>query len=245
MWFDRLSVGLRRLYRETEAGSLPDPKDRSSADALERRLLAEHAVMYPVRVRGFVAAHRWALASVACGLAVAGACQVPVDYEREFGASVTCELTGDAWPEGQIEVVASELADSFAAERVALRVHDGGGPTRSFRVDLWGAEVDDAALIVALREHAPGIPADACVRTPLTGTVHGTLGGRLGHDLLDLDLDRADAEATRLQVLEALARDGLEGSAEVQVHDDGAGRRKVEVRIEAQRDGSGAPLPEL
>lgn len=94
-------------------------------------------------------------------------------------------------------------------------------------------------MIVALREHAAGIPEGACVRTPLTGTVHGTLGGRLGHDLLDLDLDRADAEATRLQVLEAMAREGIEGDAQVQVHDDGAGRREVEVRIEAhRRDGS-------
>lgn len=232
MWFDRMSARLRGLYRRPEA---PDPKDRSTADALERRLLAEHAVLYPApdRTRGFVGAHRWALASVGVGLAVAGACQVPVDYQRDFGASVTCEVARDLWPQGRLDEVAGELADSFAADRVAVRVHDDEGPTRSFRIDLWGADLDDAGLILALGDHAPWIPAGGCVRTPLTGTVHGTLGGRLGHDLLDLDLDRDDAEATREQILEALVREGLDG--DVRVHDDGVGRRAVEVRIQARR----------
>jgi hypothetical protein len=233
MWFDRIGTRLRALYRGTSA---PVPGDRSAADALERQLMAEHAVLYPARTgaRGFVAAHRWALASVGVGLAVAGACQVPVDYEREFGASVTCEVARELWPEARLDEVAGELADRFAAERVAIRVHDDHGPTRSFRIDLWGADLDDAGLIVALADHAPWIPADACVRTALTGTVHGTLGGRLGHDLLDLDLDRADAEATRAEILETLAREG-HSEADVQVYDDGAGRREVKVRIETHR----------
>lgn len=232
MWFDRMGVRLRRLYR----GSEVLPGDRAAADALEGRLLAEHAVLYPSPARGFVRAHRWALAGVGLGLAVVGACQVPVDYEREFGASVTCEVPREAWPEGQIDGVATDLADSFSAKRVAVRVHDGGGPTRDFRIDLWDAEVDDAGLLRALGEHAPWLPAGACVHTPLTGTVHGTLGGRLGHNLLDLDLDRADAEATRLEVLEELARQGIEGNAEVRVLDDGAGRREVQVRIQARHE---------
>jgi hypothetical protein len=87
-------------------------------DALERRLLAEHAAAYPTGApRGFFAAHRLALASVGLGLAAAAACQVPLDYEREFGASVTCELPRESWPEGQVDAIAKDLAERL------------GGPT--------------------------------------------------------------------------------------------------------------------
>lgn len=231
MWFDRLGARLRRMYRAGE----PVPQDMSeeTADALEQRLLAAHAAAFPAsEPRGFFAAHRLAVASVCVGLAAAAACQVPLDYEREFGASVTCEVPREIWPEGQVEGIANELAEALGAERVALRVHDDGGATRSFRVELWGAEVDDDGLIAALRERAPRIPAGACVRTPLAGTVHGTLGGRLGFGLLHIDLDHADAETTRLEILEALEREGMEGAAEVDIREVD-GKREVQIRIEA------------
>jgi len=115
-------------------------------------------------------------------------------------------------------------------------VHDDGGATQSFRVDLWGAEVDDAGLIAALHERAPQIPASACVRTPLAGTVHGTLGGRLGYGLLDIDLDRVDAESTRAEILEALEQQGVAGDAEVEIREVD-GKREVQIRIEAHGPG--------
>jgi len=211
MWFDRLGARLRRMYRPLGRDGLDVPQDMSEgAVALERRLLAAHADAYPVPalapagVRGFFVAHRFAVAGVGVALATAAACQVPLDYEREFGASVTCELARETWPEGQVDDIARELAAALGAERLALRVHDDGGAMQSFRVDLWGAEVDDAGLIAALRERAPQLPANACKRAPLAGTVHGTLGGRLGYGLLDLDLDHADALSTRQEILEAL-----------------------------------------
>lgn len=235
MLFDRLGARLRRIYRQGAAQDM----SAGTGDALERELLAAHAAAYPVQggVRGFFAAHRFAVASVSLGLAAAAACQVPVDYEREFGASVTCELARETWPEGQIDGIAQELAKELGAERLALRVHDDGGATQSFRVDLWGAEVDDAGLIAALRERAPQIPASACLRTPLAGTVHGTLGGRLGYGLLDIDLDRADAESTRLEILEALELQGVEGDALVEIREVD-GKREVQIRIEAHASSS-------
>lgn len=232
MWFDRVPVALRRIY----GGAAPTPPP----EALEQALLAEHARLYPPRVRGWAFAHRWALACVATTVAAVAACQVPVDYEREFGASVGCELPRETWPEVQLESVAQELAQELGAERLAIRAHDDDGPTRSFRVDLWGAEdVDDAALLAALHVHAPAIPAGACATTPLAGTVHGTLGGRLGYRLLDLDLDRRDVEEARREILAKLAEQGLHGSADVEIRDAGDGKREVKIRIEAYRpDGT-------
>lgn len=235
MLFDRLTHRLRGTY----AAASPDPKDMSEgAAALERELLAEHARLYPAPagLRGFLGAHRMAFAGVGLAVATAAACQVPIDYEREFGASVTCALPREIWPEGQLDAMVNELADGLAAERVEVRVHDDGGPTRSFRMDLWGAELDDDGLITALRAHTPAIPPSACTRTPLAGTVHGTLGGRLGHDLLDLDLDRADVESTRLEILAELQRQGIAGEAHVEVREQGDGKRQVEIRIKAVQE---------
>ena len=238
MWFDRLGARLRRVYRQE-----PVPKDMSvGTDEPGSELLAAFAATYPPRtgVRGFFAAHRFAVASVGVVLVAAAACQVPLDYEREFGASVTCDLARETWPEGQIDGIAHDLAAQLGAERVALRVHDDGGPTQSFRVDLWGAELDDAGLIAALRERAPQIPASACVRTPLAGTVHGTLGGRLGFGLLHIDLDHSDVESTRLEILAELEQQGLAGEAQVQVREVD-GKREVQIRIEAHGPGPHRP----
>jgi hypothetical protein len=233
MLFDRVTAGLRRLYRGSEPVVADPPAE------LEQELLARHAALYPARpLRGWLGAHRWAVASVATAVAAVAACRLPVDYEREFGASVGCELSPETWSEVQLETLAQELARDLGAEKLAIRAHDDGGATRSFRLDLWGAEgVGDDELIGALGAHAPGIPAGACTSTPLAGTVHGTLGGRIGYDLLDLDLDRSDAEATRREILEELARQGLEGSADVEVTDDGDGKREVKIRIEAYHPG--------
>lgn len=238
MWFDRLGARLRRVYR-----SQPVPQDMSvGTGEPSPQLMAAFAAAYPPRtgVRGFFAAHRFAVGSVGVALAAAAACQVPLDYEREFGASVTCELARETWPEGQIDGIAHDLAEALGAERVALRVHDDGGATQSFRVDLWGAEVDDVGLIAALRERAPQIPVSACVRTPLAGTVHGTLGGRLGFGLLHIDIDHLDAESTRLEILAELERQGMAVDADVQVREVD-GKREVQIRIEAHGPGPAKP----
>lgn len=229
MWFDRVTAALRRLYRD---GAAPPP---AAPEALERALLAEHARLYPAPARGWLAAHRFALASVGAGVVAVAACQVPVDYERGFGASVVCEAPRETWPKVQIEALADALADELAAHRVAVRGHDDGGPRRSFGIDLWGEDVDDEALLAAVQVHAPELPAGACRATPLQGTVHGTLGGRLGYGLLAIDIDHNDAEAARLEIMRELERTGLQGTADVQIHDDGDGKREVKIHIEAYR----------
>lgn len=237
MWSDRLIARLRRVYRE----AAPVPEDLSDPpDELERALLREHAARHPAParagLRGFLAGHRWALAGVGVALAAAAACQLPSDYRRAFGAAVTCDLPRETWPEGQVETLAEGLAQALGAHRLAVRVHDDGrGATRELRFDLWGADVDDAALLAALRARAPALRADACRNDPIAGTVHGTLGGRLGYGLLDLDLDHADAEAARMEILAELERRGLDGDARVEIRDNGAGTRAVEIRIEAHR----------
>lgn len=239
MWSDRLSARLRRLY----GGASPVPEDLSDPPAaLEQALLREHAARHPPTrrpaparpgLRGFLAGHRAAFAGVGLALAAAAACQLPSDYERAFGSAVSCDLSRETWSDGQIEGLAETLARTLGAHGLAVRVHDGGGPTLALRLDMWGVEVDDGALLEALRAEAPELATDACRNEPIAGTVHGTLGGRLGYGLLDLDLDRADAAATRLEILAELERRGVEGGAQIDIRDDGDGKRAVQIRIEA------------
>lgn len=232
-WPDRLAPRLRRLYRAAE----PDPSDLSSSPLpLEQDLMAIHARRHgaPRAAPGFLRAHRWSLSCGALALALAAACQLPVDYDRAFGLALECradagEQLGDAVMRG----LADRLKALTGADRVAVRAMvDHAGPG-TLRLDLWDAdaEVDADALIAEVDDLAPG----RCEVVPLVGTVHGTLGGRLGHELFDLELlDRDDAEAARQQILEQLEARGMQGEAEVEISDAEDGRREVKIRVEAR-----------
>jgi hypothetical protein len=212
--------------------------------ALEQLLLARHARRWPAPtpaggLRTFARAHRWALSGAAATLAVAAACVVPVDYDRNFGATVWCESAGaDAFEGDAVRDLADRLKTSTLAEQIAVRVHAEHRGPATLRIDLWGADPElapDAALAEA-RAMADMANAD-CRIEPLVGTVHGTLGGRLGLELFDLDVvDHADAEKARAQILEQLEARGLGGDAEVEVTDLGDGRREVKIRVQAEQE---------
>ena len=234
-WLDRLPASLRRLYRASE----PDPKDMSKATwPQEQQLMALHARRYPQEepargLGGFLRAHRWAVSCGAAALGLAAACQVPIDYDHNFGATVWCDAVGKDTFEGP---AARELADRLrahtGAEGVAVRIHADEAKA-AMRVDLWGADPEHAGLaeLVAL-------PGASCSVEPMVETVHGTLGGRLGLELFDLDLlDHSDVEAARAQILERLEARGLKGDAQVEISDLGDGRREIKVRIEAESTG--------
>ncbi len=99
------------------------------------------------------------------------------------------------------------------------------------RIDAWGPIEDHEAALVAIREAEPGLRDADCVAEALAGTVHGTLGGRLGYALLDLDIDRKGADITRAEIREQLRVQGYTGTAEVEISDE-AGQHTVKVRIE-------------
>ncbi|HEY8379574.1 MAG TPA: hypothetical protein VIK91_23940 [Nannocystis sp.] len=240
-WPDRITASLRRLYHARERALGYDLSDLSVPPAsLEQDLLRRHAARHPPRPAGawaFVRAHRLALSSGLAGIALAAACQLPVDYDRAFGATVWCEADAASAFDGLARGLADRLRERTAAEQVAVRVHaeQPGGAT--LRIDLFG-EGPTVAAEDLLAEAA--LPSDArCSVEPLVETVHGTLGGRLGLELFDLDLlDRDDAEAARAQILERLQARGLHGNTEVEVEvsELGDGRREVKIRIEAEGD---------
>jgi hypothetical protein len=225
-----LHAALRRLYRRH------DPPVGQPPAALEARLLAEHRRRYPAKPRpgsllDRCSAHRLAVAVVALAALVIGACQLPIAYHRDFGVSFDCAADRRQLdPESAIGL-ADRLRPRIAADNISLQLLDEGAPTVRVRIDVWGALADPAAVLSAIRAELPGLAVDACTAEPLEGTVHGTLGGRLGYALLDLDLDREDAATARAQILERLRAEGFSGHAEVEVADQD-GKREVKIRLE-------------
>lgn len=207
-------------------------------DRLPRRRASE-----PQGLGAFLRAHRWALASGLSAVAIAGACQVPFDYDRSFGASLWCESAGpEPFDHDAVRALADHLRQRSAAEQVAIRIdtEDTGDTDRTtLRIDLWGeglALAPDALLTEAeaLATHAPV----RCKVEPHVETVHGTLGGHLGLELFDLELlDHHDAAAARAQILERLEARGLRGDAEVEISDHEDGRREIKIRIDAEEPG--------
>lgn len=186
---------------------------------------------------GFVRGHRWALSTGLAAIAVAAACRMPSDYDRGFGATVWCEAAvADVHAGDRLRAVADRLQERAGAEQVTVRVHAEHDDLATIRIDLWGEAatgVDDA-LLTELAD-VPELQLGGCRVEPLVETVHGTLGGRLGLEWFDLELlDRDDAEAARAEILERLEARGLRGDAQVEIFDDGAGRREVTIRIEAE-----------
>ncbi len=251
LWPDRVSAALRRLYRTVHradhGSSGQDPGDMSRAPLpLEQQLMALHARRHPAPaptggLGGFLRAHRWAASCAGTALVVAAACQVPVDYDRNFGATVWCESSDPGLFEGSAaRALADRLQERTGAERVAVRVHADDGAAASLRVDLWGADpgADGLAELVV-------VPGATCSLEPMVETVHGTLGGRLGFELFDLELlDHSDVEAARLQILQRLEARGLKGDAKVEISDLGDGRREIKIQIEAESTGPHPGRPE-
>ncbi|MCY1058502.1 hypothetical protein [Nannocystis sp. SCPEA4] len=187
----------------------------------------------------FVRGHRWALSSGLAAIAIAAACRMPYDYDRGFGTTVWCDTTSaDLIEKDALRDLADRLQERAGAEQVTMRVHaDDPGPA-SARIDLWGldAALEDDDLLAELAA-VPELKVEGCRIEPLVETVHGTLGGRLGLELFDVELlDHDDAEAARAEILRRLEARGLHGDAQVEIFDDGAGRREVKIRIEAEAE---------
>ncbi len=218
---------LRRLFdlRTPAVGEPPKELENAIVARMQRRTVK------PPKRRSFwsfLGDHRWAIAGLAFTV---GACRLPVDYQRSFGASVECSVDPEALDEAALNAMSEELRLTIGAESIALRVfrtdHDA-----QVRLDVWGDLEDETEALAHVLDLAPSLRDGRCGAEALEGTVHGTLGGRLGYDLLDLDLlDRKGAAATREAILEKLAAEGFRGTAEVEI-EDSDGQRKVKISIE-------------
>lgn len=254
---------LRALYRRPAPGQREHQETHE--DALVAAMARRSTTASPVRggsseARGsgggigrWLGLPRFALAG-ALGLAVVvGACVMPAEYPVRLGYGLEITVASDRFGgvEGlDPEAIGRWLAEDAGLEHVELMVlhhraettePSGTASTRDelrLRLYVAGDGVDPEALMDELRERFP-VLADAELHdAPLSGMVHGTLGGKLSHDLLDLTIDRHGVQEAERQILEQLRSDGIDlRHATIDItHEQGAdGMRRIEVRVETER----------
>ena len=229
--------GLSRLYR---APTLPRAEHRAQlADELTSRLPA---------ARARAPSRRWWLGGLVFAGAVAGACVLPVEYDMPLGQRVDISIDASYRDEVDPERLARFVEQEYAAERIEVRVsmssHGATEQTARGRMEItimaFGAEDMPDDLADDLVEAFPVLEQAEVDNEAVAGTVHGTLGGKLGHAWLDVVIDEHGVEEARRRLMADLAAQGLDGEAEIEIVDE-PGHREVKVRVQAHDHGSGRP----
>jgi hypothetical protein len=213
------------------------PVDEARRDSELDALLTEHARRFPRRP-GRVS--RWLL-GLGLGAAVAvGACVVPVDYEAEVGHRLAFVIDSREMTEIDVESMARFIEIEHAPDelRIAARAEmmkTDAGETHDIRIELAavGEHLDADALWDDLVAEFPALAEARREDVALQGTVHGTLGGRLSHEWLDVTIDRHGVDEAKRRIIEQLAAQGVEGTPDVQIIDEdlGDGHRRREIRV--------------
>ncbi len=233
-----LQARMRHLWRAAPA---PDERARGR---LERELLARMPVAKP---------HRWGRRVLGVGLGAAlalGACALPTDYQAEVGHRLAIIADASILEDVDPGALANYLSEAHVLDelRVEMSVDtrratgDDGTLEERTEVRIWleavGEDLEPDVLWVELQERFPALTAARLEDEELMGTVHGTLGGRLSHAWLDLEIDRHGVEEARARLAEELRLRGIDGQPSIEVvdHDDGDGRRRREVRVQIEDD---------
>lgn len=190
--------------------------------------------------------------AIAGGLTLAtavGACALPAEYPMSLGHGLEISVDAEHMDDVDPEAIARYLRDEFAAERVEIHmsraIEERTGPDgevdvhEEVRLQLFafGGEANVEEGWQELQDEFPALAEAEIQEVPLSGTVHGTLGGKLSRNLLDLTLDRDGVEAAERQILAELLAQGFDPAhARIDIkHVQGDfGDEEIEVRVEAK-----------
>jgi len=233
---------LRRLYGTPDAPPTGHAQPRPGFEAeLETRSMASYRSLYgsanhPRSPR--VPRLRAAFAGV-LGIALLGvACEIPTRSEVSLGqhvrASFVLQKGTQAGPE--LDARLRQALEAAGVERVLLSVAETVGGEATLDLVAWGdrlvaGEIESIVRASLGNERLLELQTDA-----LSGTVEESLGHRVGRRFFGLDVEQESAEALRASVLQQLSEQGFDGTADVQVQDDGS-RRTISIEASSQ-DGS-------
>lgn len=248
-----LDARLRGLHREP---ALPGQDEHRAAheDALVAAVACRRGAGGSIdpgrRGRPWPRLPRLALAGMLGAAVAVGACVMPAEYPVSLGYGFEITLPAARWTELDPEAIARHVEARTGAERIEVRmqhvqherVHAGGAAVvdedvRMQMFVLGDGAVDPDALLAELQASFPALEGLQLHDVPLEGTVHGTLGGKLSHELLDVVIDRHGVEEAERQVLAGLVAEGMApGDVEVDITDQQGvdGERRIEVRVKAE-----------
>jgi len=212
------------------------PRPEHKAE-LEKKLLDEFQKLHPkeeeytMKRFGMRKALLVAAALMMAGLA---ACAAPADIEVDVGRRISIELAEGAEPPADPEAIVKIIQGNGTTAQVELRMMMQNGKS-VLAIEVWGNGLSKSGIADKIRAAVPELAKAEIREEVLEGKVHGTLGEKLGHDWLNLDvIDENDVEAAREQVMKQLAAQGVTGKVDVEVHNEGDGKRKVKVRVERE-----------
>ena len=222
------------------------------AGELEEELLARFDQLYPGK-KVVPMRRRWLkrvlLAAAAVCVAGVAACVTPADMDVVVGHRVTVRVPdGVAMPDPDALVDLVRGAGDTQDAMVRVRGEHGA---KSIELDTWSDARPEGSAADRIRARFPALAAAEIQEEPLEGTARETVGKKLGHALLKLDvIDAKDREKARQQVMAQLAAQGVKGEVDVEIEGGGEGDaqtvdvqggdahrgRRVKVRVQRQEE---------
>lgn len=205
--------------------------------ALEQKLLEDFEKRHPreenYKMKKFGMRKVLVVAAALMMLGIA-ACAAPADIEVDVGKRISIELPEGAPPPADPEAIMNVVQGSEKAAQVDMRLQMKNGKG-VLEIEMWGTGFSSAPLADKIRAAAPELAKAQIREEMLEGKVHGTLGEKLGHDLLNLDvLDESDVEVAKQQIMKQLAEQGVTGKVDVDVQNAGPGKKMVKVRVQQE-----------
>ena len=235
MRLDRLERTLRELH------ACPTRDGATGRRDLRAELLARHARTASRRQGGRLRAAfmRPVLAMLLLAVLGVGACTVPTETDVEMGRRLTWTVA-DATAPNRIGDLVRLVEAQPGVDEVSIREDVAEGGPLVVDLVIWGRGIAVEALCDRVHEAFPEL-ADADLESePLTTRAETSLAGKLGHEVLHLDLDLhvsgTDAEI-RAQILEQIYAGGFDGLADVDVRtEDGVVTVDLEMTEELGAD---------
>lgn len=193
---------------------------------------------------------RWLLAG-GLGTAVAvGACALPAEYPVSLGRGLEITVDAARFDEVDPDLVAAHLSEELGAERVEVHITrereettDGNGVVVvheevTMQIFAFGDGLDPDLAFDELHDEFPALVEARLAQVPLSGTVQGTIGGKLSRRWLDLTIDEHGVEEAERRIRAELLARGIApdgATVEISTEEGPGGHREVRVRVEAER----------
>lgn len=217
---------LDRVLRQVHRNGASDRRAHHRG-ALADELGARHARLYRRQRWIIMKQSTWMRPLLAClTVAILGvaACQTPTEYEVPAGQNLDVVLpsrTDGAIAEEQVDAMADFCRQWPGAEHVNIAEHRREAGVITTDLSIWGEDLDGRALLEALAQRYPVVDPDKASIEPLKAVVETNVAERLGHAVLNLNLDGETAEDIRRQVIEQLEAQGYDGNAVIDIKKDG------------------------
>jgi hypothetical protein len=184
---------------------------------------------------------RLVLASTALLVLGIAACTIPTEYQAEVGKNVSIHVPAGAGDLPAVGKMVAFLESTGLADEVSVSISEQSDGSADIWVMAWGQKISRDDLINRMREEYPVLGQSLFEIHELEGTVRGTYAEKLGHQVLEIEVNADTVEEIREEILQQLAEQGFVGDADVQIQIEGDETViGIELNGEVEVDGEGS-----